>query len=388
MSIYSDSDTQLVQQRNRELAILNEVAQELNRQIDLEQALQTTLSKVAELLDLRTGWVWLLDQHSGESYLAAAQNLPPALADHPQRMTGNCHCLDTYRAGDLDGAANVNVVKCSRLQWLMDGTYGLKYHASIPLYAHDKRLGVLNVASPDWRKLSEGDLRILHTVGDMLSIAIERARLFSQSMQLGVIEERNRLAREIHDTLAQGLTAIALHLETADVLLEMDGDLQKVRSKLWEALELTRANLEEARRSVLDLRAASLEGRDLPTALAGLCRQFGERHSLAVHFEAQGGGPPLPTRVEVGLYRVAGEALANIVHHARAGYAQVQLLTQPGQVRLIVRDDGQGFDPEQVTESRFGLVGLNERVRLLGGVLHIESQPGVGTRLEVTLPLE
>ena len=156
--------------------------------------MQTALAQAAELLGLRTGWVWLLREESGDSYLAASQNLPPALAKSPHRMEGTCYCLDTYRAGDLNGAANVNVVTCSRLKWLVDGTDGLRYHASIPLYAHGKKLGVMNVASPDWRELSPDDLRLLYTVGDLLSIAIERARLFDRSVQLGAAEERNRLA--------------------------------------------------------------------------------------------------------------------------------------------------------------------------------------------------
>ncbi|MCZ2099479.1 MAG: histidine kinase [Anaerolineae bacterium] len=113
---------------------------------------------------------------------------------------------------------------CTRLQGLEVGSDGLRYHASVPLYHHNKRVGVLNVVSADWRELSEDDLRLLNTVGDMLSIAIERAQLFANSIQLGAAEERNRLAREIHDTLAQGLTAIALQLETADALLESGSD--------------------------------------------------------------------------------------------------------------------------------------------------------------------
>lgn len=377
-----------IEQRTRELAILNEVAQALNRQVDLEQALSAALSKVAELLDLKTGWVWLLREDSGESYLAAAQNLPPALADHPQRMTGSCYCLDTFRDGDLEGAANVNVVTCSRLGWLSDGTLGLKYHASIPLYAQEARLGVLNVASPDWRELSEDDLRILYTVGDMLGIAVQRARLFSRSAQLGAVEERNRLAREIHDTLAQGLTAITLQLETAEALLEKGRDPDSIRQTLHGALGLARANLEEARRSVLDLRAAPLDGRDLTAALGELCRQYSARHSLEVNFEVIGGLPPLPARVEVGLYRVAQEALANVVQHAQANSARVKLLAQPSRLQLTVEDDGQGFDPEGVSGDRFGLVGLNERVRLIGAELRLQSDPGMGTRLEVELPID
>ena len=135
-------------------------------------------------------------------------------------MEGTCYCLDTFRQGDLAGAANVNVVTCSRLKNLIDGTDGLRYHASIPLVAHGRQLGVLNVASPSWREISPDELRLLYTVGDLLSIAIERARLFARSVELGAVQERNRLAREIHDTLAQGLTAITLQLEAADLLLE------------------------------------------------------------------------------------------------------------------------------------------------------------------------
>jgi two-component system NarL family sensor kinase len=382
-----ETDAEILRRRNYELTILNATAQALNSSVDLDQALHAALAQVAELLDLRTGWIWLLQEDTGESYLAAALNLPPALADSPRRMEGTCYCLDTYQAGDLEGAANVNVVTCSRLWGLVDGTEGLRYHASIPLYAHEKQLGVLNVASADWRGLSPEDLRLLHTVGDMLSIAIERARLFARSVQLGAAEERNRLAREIHDTLAQGLSAIALHLETADALLETAADLEKVREAVHRALALTRANLEEARRSVLDLRAAPLEGRSLTEALAELAKDWEASSEWQVEYEVVGGHRPLPLRVEVGLYRIAQEALTNIAQHADARRVTLSLVMTPGQVRLMVEDDGRGFDPPQVPTGRYGLIGLNERARLLGGALELESSPGVGTRVEVIVPM-
>lgn len=383
-----ESDADKLRRRNRELSILNTIAAALNREVDLDQALQAALAQVADLLDLQTGWIWLLHEGTGESYLAAAQNLPPALANNPRRMEGACYCLDTYRAGDLDGAANVNVVTCSRLYGLVDGTDGLRYHASIPLYAHGKELGVLNVASPDWRQLSPDDLRLLYTVGDLLGMAIERARLFARSIQLGAVEERNRLAREIHDTLAQGLTAITLQLESADLLLESNPDPDRVRQAVKHALGLAQANLEEARRSVLDLRAAPLEGRTLAEALAALAAETERRAAppLRVRFEATGGSRPLPVRLEAGLYRIAQEALTNVVRHARARNAAVQLVTTPDQVQLTVEDDGRGFNVDGVPRQRFGLVGLNERVRLLGGTLRLESTPGAGTRLEVVVP--
>lgn len=371
----------------RELAIINAIAQALNRTVDIDEALRTTLAHVADLLDLHTGWIWLLNEKTTEAYLAAAQNLPPALTEKPQRMEGACHCLDTFRAGAMEGAANVNVITCSRLYGLVNGTDGLRYHASVPLYAHGKPLGVLNVASTDWRELSIADLRLLYTVGDLLSIAIERARLFAASVQVGAVEERNRLAREIHDTLAQGLAAIALQLETADALLDAQGGLDQPQQAVRQALMLTRANLDEARRSVHDLRAAPLEGRTLAAALKNLAQEVAHKFNLSVAFNAVGGHRPLPVALEAGLYRVAQEALTNVGLHAQAKNTRLELLLTPDKIQLIIQDDGRGFDPNSVAPHRYGVMGMNERVKLLGGELRIESEVGKGTKLIVVAPL-
>ena len=145
-----------------------------------------------------------------------------------------CYCLDKYALGEMENARNVSIITCTRLQGLT------RWHGRAALsrqraaYHHNKRVGVLNVVSGDWRELSEDDLRLLNTVGDMLSIAVERAQLFAHSIQLGAAEERNRLAREIHDTLAQGLTAITLQLETADALLDVNPT--NARSAVQKAL--------------------------------------------------------------------------------------------------------------------------------------------------------
>ena len=379
------TEAELLRRRNEELSILNAIAEALNRSVAIEDVLEATLARVAELLGLRTGWVWLLREGSERSYLAAAQNLPPALANDPRRMEGWCYCLDTFRDGDLAGAANVNVVTCTRLKDLVDGTDGLRYHASIPLYAQQQKLGVLNVASPEWRELSPADLQLLHTVGDLLSIAIQRARLFARSMQLGAVEERNRLAREIHDTLAQGMTAVALQLETVDALLEADEATEQARAALARALALNRANLEEARRSVLDLRAALLEGRSLAQAVRALARDWQAPPRLTVAIT--GANQPLPQRIEVGLYRIIQEALTNTLRHAQATRVSVRLTITPTAVRCVIRDDGVGFDPTQLPEGHYGLIGLNERARLLGGALRIASSPSTGACLTITVPL-
>ena len=373
---------------NHELSVLNEIARELNRSVNLGEALGFTLAQVAELLGLRTGWIWLMNEDSSEPYLAAVQNLPPALADDPRRMDGSgyCYCLDTYKRGDLEGAANVNVLTCSRLDGLVDGTDGLRYHASIPLYDQEKKLGVMNVASPGWRSLSPEDLQLLYTIGDLLSIAVERAELFARSTRLGAVEERNRLAREIHDTLAQGLTATALQLESADALL--DAGSEKAHEPLRRALSLTRSNLEEARRSVLDLRASPLEGRPLSEALKALVERWEAETGIAARYGAVNGSRPLPPSVEAALYRICQEALTNVARHAGAERATVRLVATPDRVRLAVEDDGRGFDAAGVPEDRHGIVGMRERAEVLGGTLEVSSGPGEGTRIEVTVPLE
>jgi two-component system, NarL family, sensor kinase len=382
-----ETETEQLQRRNRELSILNSIAQALNSSVDLQQALNAVLAQMAELFDLQAGWVWLLDEQTGAPYIAARQSLPPGLIQNPELMEGTCYCLDTFMAGDLNGAANVNVITCSRLKKLAAGDSGLRYHASIPLYAQGKQLGVFNVASPDWRELSAEDLRILYTVGNLLGIAIERARLYNHSAEYGATEERNRLAREIHDTLAQGLTGISLILETTDELLVSRSDPNLVRQKLHQALSLVRTNLDEARRSVMDLRAAPLEGRNLVRALEDLTSSITTLGQVEVYFEKIGAFFPLPGRIETGLYRIAQEALSNVEKHSKARQAWMRITLQPDQVMMVIEDNGKGFDPVRTEPGHFGMIGLAERARLLGGSLTLETDPSEGTRIVVVVPI-
>lgn len=378
-----EHDAAALTRRNRELSILNSIAEALNRSVQLDEALHTVLVQVAELFNMPTGWVWLLHEERGDSYLAAAHNLPPVLACNPAKMEGSCYCLDTFYEGDLNGAANINVVTCTRLRGLVDGTDGLRYHASIPLYAHERKIGVFNVASADWCELAADDLRLLHTIGDLLGMAVERAQLFARSTAIGAVEERNRLARELHDTLAQGLAAVLLQLETADLLLEGGAVTERVRHKLHQALALTRGSLDEARRSVLDLRAAPLEGRSLPEALEHLTDAT---YPFALTVQITGGQQPLSARIESGLYRIAQESLNNVQHHAQASSVVVQFVATPDEIRLTIEDDGIGFDPAQPRPNHYGLVGINERARLLGGTMSVQSAAGAGTRIIVAVP--
>ena len=373
----------------RELAILNAIAEALNSSPDVRQALERTLALVADLLGLRTGWVWLLDPETRQFYLAAAQNLPPYLQE-PVRMSGRwCLCTDQFRRGELR-PKNIDVLECSRLRPAVqtkdaEMTQGLVYHASIPLYFQDKPLGIVNVTGPAWRSLTREELRLLSTIAYQVGIAIERARLAEESTRLARAEERARIAREIHDTLAQGLTAIGLDVEGA--LRHLDGNPTLARERLERALGTARGSLEEARRSVLNLRAP-LAGKPLAEALAGLARAFTSETGVRVHVSS-GGEIALPLRVEAELFRIAQEALANIRKHANAKEVDLGLQAEPGRVRLSIRDDGRGFDPRSAgaEDGSYGLEGMKERARLLGGTLRVRSRPGRGTAVTVSAPL-
>jgi two-component system, NarL family, sensor kinase len=387
-----EQESHSLQRRSYELSILNDVARALNASVDLPTLLARALEKVTELLGLSTGWVLLFDETSGEPYLAAAQNLPPGLVEEPKLLAGWCYCLESFQDGELDGPENVEVIYCSRLRKLAldrSKTAGLQYHASIPLeVSADEgglvRLGMLNVAGPAWRELDPDELNLLRTIGDVLGVAIERARLHARRLESAQTEERNRLAREIHDTLAQDLSAIAFQLEAAEALLAQRAEPERVRRSVSAALDLARKGLEETRRSVLDLRAAPLEGRTLPAALAALAEGA---EIPAVTFEAEGADVRLPPAVEVGLYRIAQEALQNALRHAAAARIRIRLETLPDRVRLTIQDEGRGFAMEGTAASRFGLVGMRERAHLLGGSFRIESSPGAGTRVTVEVPL-
>jgi two-component system NarL family sensor kinase len=371
-----------------ELGILNAVAEALNSSPDVRQALERTLTLVADLLGLRTGWVWLLDQETHRFYSAAERELPPYLQERV-RMAGrrNCWCIDDFRDGELT-PTNIDVMECSRLQPAFRSkaafmAAGLRYHASIPLYFQDKALGIMNVTGPEWRKLTAEELRLLSTIANQVGIAIERARLAEDATRLARAEERARIAREIHDTLAQGLTAIALNIEGAMHRLESRPD--QARERLERALAMARENLEEARRSVLDLRGTTpLAGKPLAEGLAALGRSFTSDTGITVQVDAES-GLRLPIRTEGELFRIAQEALTNVRKHARARHVQISLRRRGQAVTLSVQDDGHGFVPTDRRPESQGLIGMRERARLLGGQLRVSTRPGRGTRISARI---
>jgi signal transduction histidine kinase len=213
-----------------------------------------------------------------------------------------------------------------------------------------------------------------------------REELAARQRRAGILEERGRLAREIHDTLAQGFISIVAHLEAAEGALAPGSD--QTRRHLEQARRTARENLVEARHLVAALRPETLEGSSLSGALGRLARRWSEETGIPATGSVTGGERALPQESQVALFRAAQEALSNARRHARAGRVEITLSYMEDLVALDVQDDGEGFDPRGArSDGSFGLRAMRERVVALGGSLLVESEPGVGCTLVVELPL-
>jgi signal transduction histidine kinase len=213
-------------------------------------------------------------------------------------------------------------------------------------------------------------------------------QLVTQAREAGIIDERQRMAREIHDTLAQGLTGIITQLAAAGQAAVGSAEHERhVRT----AAELARDSLREARRSVAALTPEALRDARLPEALGDVAGRWTELHGVPVEVLTTGAAEPLHPDIDVALLRTAQEALANVAKHASASRVGLTLSYLGDFVRLDVRDDGRGFDPGELDErpgesGGFGLSGMRQRAVSLGGTLEIESEPGSGTAICASVP--
>jgi signal transduction histidine kinase len=209
----------------------------------------------------------------------------------------------------------------------------------------------------------------------------ERKRA-EEARQTAVLEERSRMAREIHDTLAQAFTGILLQLGAAERVLA-DAPAQG-QAHLQTAGDLAREGLAEARRSVQALRPQALEHEDLAAALKRMTEQLSTEPSTPITFRLTGAPRRLPAEVADHLLRMGQEALTNALRHAQASQIGVELTFAAEELRLCVTDDGRGFAREvPPRKGSFGLTGMQERAGLIGAQLTVESQPGCGTRVEL-----
>ncbi|WP_066942005.1 sensor histidine kinase [Microtetraspora fusca] len=208
------------------------------------------------------------------------------------------------------------------------------------------------------------------------------SRQSAQNRMLGILEERARLAREIHDTLAQGLSGIVTQLEAAEQAMP---DPHAVQKRVALAKELARENLQEARRSVDALRPGPLTDAGLDAALADVAGRWSRTSGVTATVSVEGTPRPLSGEVGTTLLRAAQEGLSNAAKHARAGRVAITLTYMDDEVALDVFDDGVGFDPT-VRSAGYGLAAMRERAGSVGGTLTVESSPGEGTALCLRIP--
>lgn len=156
---------------------LYEIASHLNKEFSLHSALRKSLEKTVEILNLETGWFWLTEPDNKSVYLAASYNLPPALSNHPERLSGWCYCIKQYLEDDIDQAMNISEITCSRLKDISSGTKGLKFHAIIPITINSQKVGLMNLLSKETRQLNKKELAILNTISELIGTAIQRTRL-------------------------------------------------------------------------------------------------------------------------------------------------------------------------------------------------------------------
>jgi signal transduction histidine kinase len=254
---------------------------------------------------------------------------------------------------------------------------------AVPLMLRDQVSGMLVLTSSQEQAFTERHATLALAIANQAAIAIENARLYAQAQELAAVEERQKLARELHDSVSQALYGIALGLHTAR--LQLDRDPGELPESLDYLLSLAEAALAEMRALIFELRPESLETEGLAAALLKQAAALQARHEVPVETDLCD-EPSLSLKVKQELYRVAQEALHNTIKHADASRVNVRLGRTAEAIILEIRDNGRGFDSAGSFPGHLGLLSMQERVEQLAGVLSIESTPGEGTTIRARVP--
>ncbi len=363
--------TEELRDRNEELVALNALAATLTRSLDPSELLTGAVEAIRVILPVT----------AAAGYTVADGQLT-LVTHHPTRLGDARATL----AGGVEAALANRSMAVS--------TSGARRLVAIPVAAGGPALGALAAIVPVSVPVPKRIRILLGAVADQVGLALRTARFAAEGRELAVLEERTRLAREIHDTLAQQLTGIVLQLEAAEALQSRNHN-ERSRELMVAAREQARLALQEARRSVWNLRPAPLEAAGLTAAVALEAERFGSRSGIAV--SVRNDGVPrslaLSPQSEVAVFRILQEALANAGQHSGASHVDVELRAAGGELVLVVSDDGSGFDagtegvPGALGDS-FGLVGMRERARLIGAVFEVVSEHHGGTTVSVRVPLE
>jgi ligand-binding sensor domain-containing protein/signal transduction histidine kinase len=383
-----------VDSRTKELAALNTVAAVASRSLDLQRVLTNALDKTLEVLDVEAGGIYLLQAETQVLTIAAHEGMGASfVAGIDELRVGEGFSGQVVQTGEPLVVRDLSSdPRLTRPAVTESGFHSL---AIAPLVSRGEVLGSLFVMTRGRREFSQQEVELLTSIGDQVGVAVENARLYEQVGQVAVVEERQRLARELHDSITQLLHSSALLAEAGQRLAGV-GDLERTRNYLAQLSTISQQALKEMRLLVYELRPLALREVGLVGAvqqrLEAVERRAGMEARLVVDVDARPaeGELELPPAVEEELYRIAEEALNNALKHAEPTSIVVTIRAEGDppeqQVELEVVDDGRGFDPDATSEAGgLGLVSMAQRTDKLDGQLTIHSVPGEGTTVRVSV---
>jgi signal transduction histidine kinase len=380
------------------LEALSEIGHAITSTLDLHETLTLIASHTVQLLNVEASSLLLCDEGRGDLWFAAGSG------GSTESMIGKRLEMGQGIAGWVaqhgEQALVPDVSQDSRWFSGFDEESSFISHSvlCVPLQSKGRIIGALEAINKRGEPFNEEDVRLLSALAAPAATAIENAQLFDQvrisreqlqalSRRLVEVQEAERahVARELHDETGQALSAMLLNLG----LLEQEaGQPEAVTRRVLELEVLADEMLENLHRLAMNLRPATLDHLGLVAALEQYIKTFERQHSITAQIETTGlGNERLPPEIETTFYRIVQESLTNVARHARASHVDVLVERHGDRVRVIVEDDGVGFDPEAtIQSSRMGLIGVRERAEMLGGILEIESTPGTGTTVFVEVP--
>lgn len=361
------------------IELLKEIAELINEETDMEQMLQGALRKLLEGTIFETGWIFFINE-KGKQELIAHENLPKSLEKNDCRhlQKGGCWCVSRYRNGELQKASNI--IECQRIENAHKkdvNEEGITHHATVPLQSGQERFGLLNVATANTVRFEEGELALLESVAFQIGSAIKRILLTKQEQQVALVQERNRLARDLHDSVNQLLFSVTL---TARGGVEMT-DQVEVRETFKEIQYLTQEALTEMRALIWQLRPKGLE-----TGIIEGLKGYGDILGLSLSIKVKG-VIQLPAKVEETLFRITQEALNNIRKHSGVLKAEIYMTVTTTDVLLVVKDEGCGFHMKDLKSiPSIGLQSMKDRASSIGGTVDWVTEVDKGTEILVRLP--
>ncbi|MFQ3612932.1 MAG: GAF domain-containing sensor histidine kinase [Cyanobacteriota bacterium] len=380
-----------------EVAVLRTIADCIGSAIQRERTqniiLQAEQTRVAELVKANTALKQSLDTLAtdpdldgfiGNTLKLIAQQFDAPLLEYWVHADPRAYVHLTYWQGQI-----LNTAQRTQLLDQLGGdpdqlfiSLGLLPFLDIPLSVGDMNIGDLAIFLPSFRIFSGQTIELAHALAQQLTLAVALSRLAEEAQQAALLQERTRMAREIHDTLAQAFGGILMQLQAVQYFTTTQPE--KAQAHLQTAQILAQEGLAEARRSVWTLYLEATEYEDPAKTIAKFIDQTTSGQSVPIQFQLEGTPYHLHPDLGLNLLRITQEAIANALRHARAQTIRIQLHYSPQTIQLTVQDDGCGFDPQQSSHG-FGLLGMQQRAARIGATWHLVSQLGQGTTIAVTL---